>query len=67
MIAIMARVPGVQSAIGSLQVPALRVGPATRAVDPDSAYEAVEAAYLEAKDAGLLEGPGVSVVGDHAH
>lgn len=39
-----------------------RVGPTSRAVDPNSAYAAVEAAYREASQGGLLDGPGVSEV-----
>lgn len=39
-----------------------RVGRTSRAVDRESAYGAVEAAYRQAMQSGLLEGPGVSEV-----
>lgn len=36
-----------------------RLGRASRAVDRDSAYAAIEAAYRQAAEAGLLDGPGI--------
>jgi len=39
-----------------------RLGRTSRAVDQDSAYAAVQAAYREASQGGLLDGPGVSEV-----
>ena len=38
------------------------MGRTSRAVDQDSAYAAVQAAYREASQGGLLDGPGVSEV-----
>lgn len=40
-----------------------RIGRTSRAVDRDSAYAAIEAAYREALERGLLDGPGVSEAG----
>jgi len=39
-----------------------RLGRTSRAVDQNSAYAAVEAAYREASQGGLLDSPGVSEV-----
>ncbi len=55
------KINGLSDTLVSVQQVA-RLGRTSRAVDQDSAYAAVEAAYREASQGGLLDSPGVSEV-----